>query len=1146
MFMEALISRENAEKKVGSGSTPLSSILLFATFFLFAFPSFTQAQFLICDGAKGPNLFTNYNNGTFGQGVPQNKGALSGATTYTYIPISCNTPSDGFYSVANSTDCTGSGGKVFGTWDIIGDHTGSTNPIEGNPPPAPGTSAGYMLVVNASVGKDVAVVDSIRNLCSNQTYEFQAWIRSLNPPGILPNLMFMINGVDTYPTGNITDKKWKNIGFTFTVPPGQKAIKVAIRNNAPGGDGNDWVLDDISVNTCNTKIKISTDSVIRVCEGATISLKDTVLSTTGTAFPYYKWQKSTNNGVTWTDLTGVLTETTNPKNYITALTPFVATLSMNNYLFRLVVATDSDVLMKNDVCYFSGVKVTRLVVNPNPVLKVSPANICAGDTATLTISGADIFKWTPPATLNKDTGKVVKAFPVTTTTYTIVGKTFAGCPATTTVTVTVKPIVADAGPDVTICTGSSTQLNASGGTKYSWTPTTGLSNPNIPNPIANPTSTTSYIVTVTSGSCIDVDTVIVTVIPPLVLNIAGFPPKCFNGTDGRATVIPSGGSGIYTYQWIPAAGSSASVNGPPGTYTVIVTDQFGCVDTASTVIPNPTPISGLLSSKTSNCNKPDGAATVDSVWGGTSPYTYSWNTNPVQTTKTAINIPSGTYNVTITDANGCITKLPVVVPNTPGITAATVTNNVSCFGGSDGTAIAQGSNGIAPYSYTWSNNVNKDTIKNLSIGTYTVIITDSRGCPAVNIVTITQPSKVLVNSRDTSICPLATAILHAQGEGGTGKITFTWNPGGLTGKTVSVNPTNTTTYTITGTDAKGCTGTTTVTVKLNKIPVITAMGDTICAGTSATLNADGAKTYTWAPLTGLNSATGNPVIASPVNTITYTITGTDSNNCVGTTSVVVGVIPAPVITATGGNACPGDSIQLTADGAVTYIWSPFRGLNKSTGTIVKAAPDQTTTYTITGTGSNGCSSTGTAIATVNPVPIAGILANPTSAIVFYPTIHFTDNSIGAVKWKWSFGDSKNSTSVKQNPSFTYPDTIGSYPVQLIVVNQFDCVDSTEIMVYIRGEYSFYIPNTFTPNGDGINDGFFPKGTGIDESDFGFWIFDRWGNLIWKSHTWGEHWDGRANDGPDVAQIDTYVWKVRVKELDTHIVHTYIGHVNIVK
>ena len=1119
---------------------------MLAGLFLLSFPALSHAQ-LLCDGAKGPNLFTNYNNGTFGSGAPQNKGPLGSATTYTYIPISCNTPSDGFYSVANSTDCTGSGSKVFGTWDIIGDHTGAADPIEGNPPPKPGTSAGYMLVVNASVGKDIAISDSIRKLCPNQQYEFTAWIRSLNPPGILPNLMFMVDGKDLYSTGNITDKKWKKIGFLFNVQPGQTAVKVAIRNNAPGGDGNDWVLDDVAVNTCNIQIKINADTVFKVCEGQTINLKDTVVSTSGTPFPWYKWQKSTDNGKTWTDLTGVMQETTNPKNYVSTRPPFVATLNMNNTLFRFIVATDQNVLATNNECFYSAVKITRLVVNPNPVISVAPANICLGDTATLNAKGADLFKWTPATTLSSDTGKTVKAFPKNTTTYTVIGKTLAGCADTTEVTVTVKPIVADAGPDAHICSGASTILNASGGTKYSWQPTTGLSDPNINNPTANPSNTTTYTVTVSSGSCVDTDTVTVTIVPPITLTIKGFPPKCFDGKDGQAVVIPSGGGGVYTYQWSPVSGNAANVYGVPGTYTVVVTDQFGCTATASTVVPNTTPLVAKTSVIASHCSKADGSATIDTIYGGTPPYTYSWNTTPPQTTKTASNIVSGTYSVTITDVNGCTLTVEAIVPNTPGIVANTTTTDVKCFGGNDGTATVAGAGGDPPYTYVWTNGQSTGTINSLTAGTYTVIVTDTKGCAAIQTVTINQPSKVEVTSPSASICPLGTATLHASGKGGTGTITYTWEPGSLSGDAISVSPGTTTTYTITGTDANGCTGTTTTTVVVNPIPVFSIADDTICFGAKTTLTAADGNKYVWAPSTGLNTTTSNVVVANPSTTTTYTVLGTDHNGCVGSTTVTVIVIPAPVITATGGNVCPGDTVTLKADGGVSYTWLPLRFLNTAIGPVVKAHPDATTSYTVTGTGPNGCTSTAVAVATINPNPVAGIEASPNPASVFKPTIFFTDNSVGdVVKWKWSFGDWKKSTSTQKNPAFTYPDSIESYKVQLIVVNQFGCIDTTEITVSVRGEYSFFIPNTFTPNDDHINDGFAPKGTGIDVTDYGFWIFDRWGNLIWQTKTWGQSWDGTANKGENVAQIDTYVWKVRVKELDTHIVHNYIGHVNIVK
>ena len=1126
---------------------PVSLMILFINLILMVQSS--QAQILVCDGAKGPNLFKNYENGTFGKGAPQNKGQLGTATVYDYQPISCNRPTDGGYTVANSTDCSPPNlTKVFGTWDVIGDHTGAANPILGNPPPKPGETAGYMFVVNANVTKGVAIFDSIRNLCPNQVYEFQAWIRSLNPPGILPNLTFNVNdGAQSFSTGPISDKTWKNVGFIFNVPPGQKAVRVSIQNNAPGGDGNDWVLDDISVNTCNTKLKINANPRFNVCEGTTITLKDTVFSTTGTPFPFYKWEKSTDNGNTWSDLTAVMEETTSPKNYVVTYPPFVATTSMTGTIYRLSVATGSDILTKNDLCFYAGVKTTELIVNPMPKVKIDAVTICKGDTAKLTATGADYFKWTPAVLTSKDSGKIVTVSPSVTTEYTVIGKTFAGCADTTKVTVSVKPIVVDAGPDVSICFGSSIQLNATGATKYTWSPLKGLNDSTIANPIANPKVTTTYVVTGISGKCVDTDTITVTVIAPIDLKIEAFPPKCFNGADGKVVVTPSGGSGKYDYQWTPASPNASIINGTPGSYTVIVSDDAGCIDTATAVIPNPTPITGIITPKTSNCNKPDGSATLDSVWGGTRPYTYAWNTTPVQTTTTAINLTSGSYNLVITDSNQCSATITVLVPNTPGITASIKSVNVSCFGGNNGSAVVTGADGVAPYTFVWSNGQNTDTVKNLIAGTYTVNVADSRGCPFTSTVTITEPTKVLVTSKDTSVCPLFPATLTALGSGGTGTINFSWDPGGLTGNPVTVVPVSTTVYTVTATDANGCTGSTTVTVTVNTIPTISVASDTVCFGHSKPLTATGAYTYTWAPATGLNSVTDPIVIASPPSSTTYTVTGTDKNGCVGTTTVLLTVIPSPVLTVTGGNACPGDSITLTADGALTYIWSPAKWLNTTTGPKVVSHPVTTTTYTVTGKSANGCTSTASGTATVNDLPVAGIKASPNPALVLYPTIQFSDNSTNdVVKWKWSFGDVKESFSTKKDPVFTYPDSIESYVVQLIVTNQFGCLDTTQIIVDIKGQYSFYIPNTFTPNGDGINDGFMPKGTGVDASDFEFWIFDRWGNLIWHTDIWGYAWDGRANGGENIAQIDTYVWKVHVKELDTHIMHRYIGHVNIVK
>ncbi len=799
----------------------------------------------------------------------------------------------------------------------------------------------------------------------------------------------------------------------------------------------------------------------------------------------------------------------------------------------------------------TGSATVNVIVNPNPIITVPPATICSGNSTTLTASGATTYTWTPAATLSAGTGTSVTASPTVTTTYSITGTDVNGCTGTTTVVVTVTPAcgVGVSAIGSKVCSGicGTVSATATSGIPpyiYSWSNGATTSSQNL-----CPAVTTTYTLTVSDNSVpitTATATAVITVDPPITLNIAGFPPKCFNGTDGQAVVIPGGGDGIYTYQWAPIAGTSPSITGSAGTYSVTVTDLFGCTAVTSTVIINPTPIIGTTTVITANCNKSDGSATVATVSGGTPGYIYSWNTTPSQNTQTASNIPTGNYIVTITDVNGCTTTIAAFVPNAGGVTASATKTDVTCFGGNDGSATATQTGGTQPFTYLWNDGQNAAIATNLTAGTYTVIVTDVNGCSSLASVIITQPTQVVVTSTSARMCALTSATINATGSGGTGVISFAWNPGALTGPWVTVSPAITTIYTLIGTDANGCTGSTTATVTVNPIPVIAVPNATICFGTGTTLTAVGATTYTWAPTTGLSAGTGNPVIANPPSTTTYTVIGTDGNGCTGATMVVVTVNPLPVISVPPSSICPGDTTTLTASGALTYIWSPASGLSSNTGTSVIARPNTTTVYTITGTDANGCSSATTTSVTVHPNPVASIGASPNPASVLDPTISFTDNSTGAVTWKWNLGDKKPTISTKQNPSFTYPDSAGHYIVKLFITSKFGCVDSTWIDVYIKGEYTFFIPNTFTPNGDGTNDYFSPKGTGIDISDYDLWIFDRWGNLIWHTRTWGEAWDGRANDGVDIAQIDTYVWKVHVKELDNHAVHNYIGHVNIVK
>jgi gliding motility-associated-like protein len=182
---------------------------------------------------------------------------------------------------------------------------------------------------------------------------------------------------------------------------------------------------------------------------------------------------------------------------------------------------------------------------------------------------------------------------------------------------------------------------------------------------------------------------------------------------------------------------------------------------------------------------------------------------------------------------------------------------------------------------------------------------------------------------------------------------------------------------------------------------------------------------------------------------------------------------------------------------------------------------------------------------VHPFPQAAFSANPIVTDIFNSEITFTDLSVGATSWTWNFADPLNSTSNQQNPQFTYEDT-GTFCPVLMAENQYTCRDTTSICIEIRPEFTFYAPNAFTPNGDGKNDSWTPEGVGIDASTFELFVFDRWGNLIWKTTQWQQAWDGKANDGKEIAQIDVYVWKCRFKDSVFGKKHEYLGHVLLIK
>src|SRR5688572_14612039 len=407
------------------------------------------------------------------------------------------------------------------------------------------------------------------------------------------------------------------------------------------------------------------------------------------------------------------------------------------------------------------------------------------------------------------------------------------------------------------------------------------------------------------------------------------------------------------------------------------------------------------------------------------------------------------------------------------------------------------------------------------------------------MITLNQPPQLSVTpGPPVTICNGQSTTLTATGNGGTPAYTFSWAPAGP-----NVTPTTTTVYTVYITDANGCTGTPqTVTVTVNPpLGVVASAPIAICIGANANISAlanggnGGPYTYNWMP----GNLNGQNQTVSPNNTTTYTVTVTDAcGTPAAIDSVTVTVNPLPVVSFSGVDTIGCAPLLVTfsnnTTGSVSCSWNFGDG-----GTSSSCGNPVTYTYTTPGiytvflqvTDNNGCvaSSTHPNMIAVYGQPVSCFTFGPQPTTILDGTISFADCSTGGgTTWTWNFGDLANSTSYQQNPQFTYNDT-GTFVVQQTVCNSQGCCDSSLQTVVIGPDFTLYVPNAFTPDGDLTNDEFFPKGEGFDIDSYKLWIFDRWGNLIFFTDNWNKHWDGKVQGGgsDELVQEDTYVWKIEI-------------------
>lgn len=366
----------------------------------------------------------------------------------------------------------------------------------------------------------------------------------------------------------------------------------------------------------------------------------------------------------------------------------------------------------------------------------------------------------------------------------------------------------------------------------------------------------------------------------------------------------------------------------------------------------------------------------------------------------------------------------------------------------------------------------------------------------------------------------------------------------------------------------GCADTLTKVAVVYPLPIVDFSNSLVCFENETyfnNLSEDSLKiiNWSWDFGDGNQSDLSNPSnLYQSTGDFDVALLGVDSNGCSSTVSkqIIVKPLPQPIFDADHYDGCVPQCMQFSQysiaplDTISQWNWV-FGNGETSNEEIPRICYEEPGTFDVSLqiTTINGCTNylQWDSMITIHPNPVAGFTFGPQPTTELNSIITFNDASIGADFWRWEFGD--NNVSNEESPLNDYY-SYGDYKVTQYVTTRFECVDSLSKWVRIEPEFKVVAPNSFTPNGDGINDDFLPSGIGInpDPSKYTFMVFDRWGNLIFETHDVNEAWDGKVNtfsflNTGKVQQIDVYVWKLIVYDITSNQKqHDFIGHVSIVK
>ena len=317
---------------------------------------------------------------------------------------------------------------------------------------------------------------------------------------------------------------------------------------------------------------------------------------------------------------------------------------------------------------------------------------------------------------------------------------------------------------------------------------------------------------------------------------------------------------------------------------------------------------------------------------------------------------------------------------------------------------------------------------------------------------------------------------------------------------------------------------------------------TMCAYDTLLLNASGAVSYAWSGPVALGAGLVSQSIIQPLSG-SYQVVGTTNNGCLDSTSLSITVHPVPQLQITPDQGiCPGFGAQISVSGATNYTWAdPSLG-----GSTLQLTPYQTATYTVVGANVFNCLDTASSTVTVYPQPSANFEASPLILTNDNPTVSFTSYVQNAATSIWDFGDGTTSESSQNEFTYTYPFVEDqTYTVSLNVASAEGCTDQSQVQIQIKGGIIYYVPNTFTPDGDALNNLFTPVFTsGFDAQSFHMTIFNRWGEPIFESYDPKGGWDGKIDIY--AAPEGTYTYFIDFKALNTDEMIRVSGHVLLLR